>query len=145
MCCSIRREGVVKQVRNYPKLNITYKSIQGSAHFSGFAKIEKLNWWKTHGNSVGVNILADTFTEGKVEFRVPQGRLAGIGLRRDIKVSGKTIGQTKTVRLLTREARSEVERSIHSRWPVVTVNGELYTFTEKDIVSRELKQQELGF
>lgn len=145
MCCSILQEGIVKQIRHYPKLNISYKSAQGNARFSGFAKIERLNWWKQNGNVVSVDIFADTFTEKGVEFKIPKGRLTGIGLRKEVKVSGKTIGQAKTVRLLTREARTKIERALHSRWPVVTVNGELYTFTEKDIIRGEYGQQELNF
>jgi hypothetical protein len=123
------------------------------AKLGGFARLEKQSWWKQEGNATAVDILADTFTEQDTEFRVPNGRIAALGLRKEVVVNGKIIGQPKSVKILTREARTELEKSIHHRFPVVIVKDEdkggykLYEFTEKDVVSSESpiqKELDLG-
>lgn len=47
----------------------------------------------------------------------------------------KQLGKAKTVKIITREARTSFEKQHHSRWPVVIANGEIKEFTEQDVVS----------
>jgi hypothetical protein len=142
MCGSLRLEGTAKRVRDFPRFKVIAGQKEGNASFSGFATLEKYAWWKENGDTVSVSIVADSFTEGKAEVRIPTGRIAALGLRKDVKVRGKVIGRAKTVRMLTREARGDFEKKYHSRWPVVYVGTDLYEFTKKDLMKSEKSEQQ---
>jgi len=114
----------------------------GTAVWGGFAKQEKTAWWQEAGNPVPVVLSVDTFIEGNTEFRIPTGEISGIGLTRDVLVYGKRIGIAKTIKIMTRAASSALEKSIHSRWPIVfhPSGSGVHIFENKDIVHG---QQEL--
>lgn len=137
MCCSIRRERVKEFVRNHPNLPVEYQGKSGKAQLSGFSQMEKIGYWREQGDAVNVNILADSFVEGDVEVKVPTGRIAALGLRREIKINGTIIGNAKSVRILTREARNKWESSKHNRWPLVYNGTDIYEFGEKDCISNQ--------
>ena len=136
MCCSIRRERVKEFVRNHPKLAISYQGKSGKAKLSGFAKMSNLGYWREQADAVNVEILADSFEEHGVEVKVPTGRIAALGLRREVKINGTIIGNAKSVRILTREARNQWEAKLHHRWPLVYSGTNIYEFTEKDCLNR---------
>jgi hypothetical protein len=104
-------------------------------------RVNKLSWWKQEADAVAVDIHADSFTENGVVFRVPGGKISALGLKKDVTVRGKVIGEAQTVRIITREAKTPLEIATHSRFPVVIVdkgNGpKLYEFTESDVVSSD--------
>jgi hypothetical protein len=145
MCSNARREGIRYRVGG--KVNVeapAYEgkpAVSGKSEWSGCAKIEKHNYWKQEGNARPVSMLMDSFFEGGAEFEVPTGKISALGLRRNVKVNGKIVGKAQSVKMLTREARTQTEKSLHPRWPVVLVNGEMYMFTDKDII---VGQQSLG-
>lgn len=136
MCSSSKREGIKTFVKDHPKLEVVYQGKSGKAQLSGFAQVEKIGYWREQADAVNVNILADSFCEGDVEVKVPTGRIAALGLRREVKINGTIIGNAKSVRILTREARTNFEKKLHHRWPLVYNGTDIYEFTEKDCLNR---------
>lgn len=143
MCSNARREGIKKFVKDHPKMDVVYQGKQGTATLSGFSQLEKISYWRDRGDAVNVDILADSFEEQGVELKVPTGRIAALGLRREVKINGIVIGDAKSVRMLTREARTSFEKKLHQRFPVVYVGTDIYEFTEKDCLNQ--KQLKLDF
>jgi len=117
---------------------------QGTATWSGFAKRSRLDFWRRRGEVKNVAVRANSFIEGKVEFRVPGGLMRGVGLKRDVMVAGKLVGPRNTVKLVTRPPKSDFEKRIHDRWPVVKLkNGQDHVFTEADVILQDSPQGDL--
>jgi len=117
---------------------------QGSATWSGFAKRSRLDFWKRRGETKNVAIRASSFIEGKVEFKVPGGLMKGVGLKRNVMVGGRLVGPRNTVKLVTRPPKSDFEKRIHDRWPVVKrQDGMDHIFTENDVIIQDSPQGDL--
>ena len=145
MCSNARREGIRKQVGGKVDVEVpAYNgkpATAGKVEWSGAARIEKHNYWTREGNARPAFILMDSFFEGGAEVRIPTGKIAALGLRRNVVVNGRIVGRAQTVKMLTREAKNNWEASIHSRWPVVPQGTDFYVFSEKDMIKG---QQSLG-
>jgi len=114
--------------------------LYGSAIWSGFATREKIDWWLQVSQGLLVNVLADQFLEQDHIFQIPGGQLQALGIKRDVRVSGKLIGPRGSVKLITRATMSDWERHIHSRWPIPTSG--IYEFSYHDLT--QFRQLELG-
>jgi hypothetical protein len=139
LCGTLSHEGIAKQVRSCPSVVVECDGKVGHATLEGHAQISKMSWWRTQGNTIPVSIHADTFIEGKVEVHVPTGRISALGLRKDVKINGAVIGKARSVKILTREARTDFEKTNHPRWPIVVVNGNFYEWTSKDVVKGQVE------
>lgn len=141
MCGTLRfgrDDTSVAKIGNPVPVRNVLTGAEGRAVWSGFAQQEKLSWWEDRGNGVPIAILADTFVEGHVEFRIPTGELTGLGLRRDVFVNGKQVGWRHTFKIVTRPAQGTFEKGIHSRFPLTfTLNknsSNTYIFTLNDAI-----------
>lgn len=143
MCSSLKLEKFKSKIGE-PVLVIGTKG-QGTAIWSGFAKRSRLdNFWKPRGLAKNVAVMVNSFIEGKVEFRVPGGLMRGIGIKRDVKVAGRLVGPMDSVKLVTRPPKSDFEKRIHDRWPVVKrPDGTDHVFTENDVIIRSSPQGDL--
>ena len=139
MCSRAYRKGFVKVVGK--SVDVVNHDRTGKAVWNNFATIEKHSWWKERADAVPVDILIDSFVEGKVELCVPGGKVAALGLKRNVLVQGRLVGKAKCVKMLTREARTPFEAKIHDRMPVVIVDGDIYIFSEKDVISGPVQKE----
>ena len=68
MCGQLKLEGIAKQVRDFPRLKVIAGVKEGTASLSGFARLEMHDkFWKPEGDTVPVNIVAETFTRSDFE------------------------------------------------------------------------------
>jgi hypothetical protein len=141
MCNKLKYKQFVSSINKSDRVLVEYLGIKGNARLNSFARIEKNNWWRKHGAAKSVDIMADSFMENGLVFKVPGGKIAGLGLKQDVVVNGKTIGKANSVKILTRAAHSSLEIATHERFPVVIVdngNGpEIYYFNSSDVISAD--------
>jgi hypothetical protein len=119
MCGSLKHENTISKIGERVDITNVLTGKTGKLVWSGFAQQERLNWWLKQGATNGVVILADSFVEGKAEFKIPGSVVSAIGLRKDVFVKGKLIGRAGTVRIVTRAASTDFEKTVHDRWPMV--------------------------
>lgn len=128
-----------------PKVPVvnTAIGISGEVKWGGFARTES-TFWSKNANPVKLDVMVTSFVEGSVELKIPTCVvMQGLGLRRDVYVHGKPVGEARTLKILTREARSDFERSITAhkqnkhRLPLCIdiMKGSEYIFTPSDVVS----------
>lgn len=139
MCSRCNHKGSIKLIGK--SIGVQNNNRTGSAVWNGFATIEKHSWWREKAEAVSVDMLMDSFIEGKVELCVPGGKVAALGLKRNVMVNGKLVGKAKCVKMLTREARTPFESKIHDRIPLVVIKGDIYIFSEKDVISSPVQKE----
>lgn len=119
MCGSLKHENLKACIGDLVAITNILTKEEGKVPWSGFAQREKINWWLKQGATNQIVIKADSFVEGKTMFVVPNGVIYALGIREDIRVRGKLIAQAGSIKVVTRAAVGEYERSIHPRFPVI--------------------------
>jgi hypothetical protein len=136
MCGSVHHNDVTIKVGIPVDVYNPENNKLGRAIWSGHIRSDKCDFWIKQSDCVPVKLVVSAFTEGKYTFVIPSGYwMNAYGLRKDVHVNERLVGPAKSVKIETREARTDFEKSVHHRWPVVTKIGssELYLFTEKDV------------
>jgi len=116
-----------------------------SKTWSGFARVDRLDFWKRKASYVKLKVIANVFQESKVHLRIPGGQIDAIGLKKDVYVQGKMIAGQQTVKLITRAPMNIFEASINDRWPCVNDPdrpGHYYVWDDEDVMKG---QKELPF
>jgi len=90
-------------------LRVGGKKVSSQAVWNGFARQESLAQWEKGGWKPGT-LRIQSFTEKGHEFPVPEGHVVKVMVLQK---------QKAYVAVVTRPAKTEVEKSIHSRYPVV--------------------------
>jgi hypothetical protein len=144
MCGKLKFEGNVSLIGEKVRVAIPYRNTEANVTWAGFATQEKQDWWSLKGDARVVEVQASSFVEGKFEISVSKRRIQALGLKKDVWVSGKLIGKAGEIKILTRPAETDFERSVHSRWPLVLdEDGQVCLFSSEDCVSSH--QSELSF
>lgn len=134
MCRELKMEGMSLRIGNRVPVYNPYLCKDGSAVWSGFCQEEREFWWREHGLATTVNITVNSFIEHGREFNLPKaGKLIALGLRKDVIVSGRTIGPINSVKIITRPAITPLEKKIHPRWPLVHQGNKAYLFNLGDM------------
>jgi len=140
MCGKIKIEETAYQIgSSIPTLSLRMGA-DSEAIWSGFARTEKLAWWRKAGRGEMVVIPGTHFNEQGTEFRVGDtGKILGMLLGSDVEIEGKIVARAGEVRVVTRSAETTTEKNIHDRWPVVlTPNTKsCYLFNEQDVEADE--------
>lgn len=119
MCGSLKFENMTARIGNYIPVANMVTGQKGQCIWSGFAKEEKLKFWKMQG-LVYLAVCVNSFTEQSTEFCVPHDKLLGIGLLKDVHVRGKLIAPNRSMKLVTRPPASDFEKRLHNRWPIAS-------------------------
>lgn len=140
MCGSLNLEGVSHRIGDPVRVTNTLKRSEGLVRWSGFIRLELEDWWIRKGRAIPLLVHASSFVEQGHIFRVPSGRIDAYGLQQSVFVTHqgqqKQVGWKHTVKILTRAPRSEFERRIHKRWPVVHTlpTFGMHIFNQRDLI-----------
>ena len=118
MCGSLKHEEQASKIGTSVRVEYSHSKVQKNAIWAGFAKKEKLDWWKNNAAAKPVTVFVDSFIEGTIECRVPSRCFFGIVLDKDVVVQGRVIGHKGSVKILTRDAVTPFEKKLHPRWPL---------------------------
>lgn len=147
MCGTLKHENRSSKIGNLVPVFNPFRETSGNIVWSGFATLEREDWWVRESRGIPLFVYADAFVEQDHTFQVPGGRIDALGLQRDVFVThqGKRVqvGWKYTVKLMTRRARSAFERKIHKRWPVVHMEGFAgsHIFNQRDLIAKPSQGQ----
>lgn len=124
------------------RVRVQFNSKTTSKVWSGFARVDRVDWWKQKSSFVDVCVRATVITEGKVDLRVPGGQIVAIGLKKDVHVHGRMIARAQTVKLVTRAPMNPFEKQLNSRWPCVKDPKDptrYYVWSHADVIKKQLE------
>jgi hypothetical protein len=131
----IKYLGQDSQLGGFLQVRNTENGKEGPARWAGFAKEEKLAYWKNKSSAVLLSVKADSIEEQKLQLKL-KGTISAIGLKKEVLVNGRVIGRAGDVKILTREPMSDWERRVSDRLPIVkTNNGDIQVFTSNDLLA----------